>query len=480
MMGSLAKNTTLGMTISTCPKCGETIPAKIIAKDDEVFFLKFCPVHGESKSFVYRGVDDYLRTQRYVKPAAVPTAFHGDASKPCPEGCGFCERHEQHLCMPIVEITNRCDLRCPACINASGDAAPWDMTRDEFATVLKSLLKAEAQIDLLNISGGEPLLHPDLFTFIDMALDTPEIVRISVSTNGLQLLQEPGLVKKLHERNVDVSLQYDGENDAAYEVLRGQPLATEKRNVLDALAEADITTSLTMTAARHVNDDQFAHLLNTLFSHDNIVSLMIQPMAFAGRGASLRESAGRLTIPDVVRLLDEAEHPAVARQDFAPVPCSHPLCFHLAFYLMLDDGGTVALNKLTDATTLMDAIANKLFFGLEPGEHEKMKEMIYTLWCGPAGAVPESKSVLATLKKLLNELNKKTMNGPFDPREIFVLTERKVKSIFIHAFQDADTFDLSRTRRCCQAYVQPDGQMLPVCAHNVISRNDKRNHKDGL
>ena len=139
----------------------------------------------------------------------------GDAKIQCPEGCGFCERHEQHLCMPIVEITTRCDLACPVCINASGrnsegTSPQRDLSLHEFRHLLDVILEAEGQIDVLNLSGGEPLLHPQLLEMIDEALSRKEIVRVSLSTNGLRFLDEPSLLKELHKRHIVISLQFDG------------------------------------------------------------------------------------------------------------------------------------------------------------------------------------------------------------------------------------------------------------------------------
>ena len=248
-------------------------------------FEKFCREHGVSRSLVWRDVDDYLRSLRYVKPAWVPQEFAGDASAACPTGCGFCSRHEQHLCMPIVEITSRCDLACPVCLVDAGQ--PWAMTRAEFAQMLDRLIAAERQIDILNLSGGEPLVHPEVLALIDEALSRPEIVRVSISTNGLALLREPGLLQQLQERNVVVSLQFDGFDPRAYERLRGRPLLAEKREILDRLRACGITTSLTMTVAGGVNDDQFPAVLDYFFAQPHIVSLMIQPLAFAGRGQQL-------------------------------------------------------------------------------------------------------------------------------------------------------------------------------------------------
>ena len=458
---------TLGMTQSVCPQCRSVIPARVEAEDDSVFFRKFCPEHGESRSLIRTGVDDYLATQRYVKPAWIPREFAGEDSMPCPDGCGFCSRHEQHLCMPIIEITSQCNMACPACIASAG--SDGDMSLDEFSILLDGLLAAEGQVDVLNLSGGEPLLHPAILEIVDQAVGRENIIRISISTNGRELLKNPSLLTALAEQNVVIALQFDGFDNEAYRTLRGEPLAEEKRQILAALEKADISTSLTMTLAGGVNETSLLAVVDYLFTHDHVVSLMVQPLAFAGRGEGLAAQASRLTIPDVINLLDEIENPAVRRGDFTPLPCSHPLCFSLAFYLKLNDGGTTSLSQLLDAPTLMDAITNRGLFGLDDDAFEHLREMVYDLWSGPAGAAPDTQSVLDTLSGILREISGDC--GCFDPRKAFSLTERHINSIFIHAFQDPDTFDLSRVRRCCNGYPQPDGSIIPVCVHNVLRRN---------
>jgi uncharacterized radical SAM superfamily Fe-S cluster-containing enzyme len=338
------------------------------------------------------------------------------------------------------------------------------MSRAELGTILDRLLDAERQIDVLNLSGGEPLVHPDLLGMIDEALRRSDIVRVSISTNGLALLGRPELIDQLKRRNVVVSLQFDGFCDAAYVALRGRPLLAEKLEVLDLLRQTGISTSLTMTAAAGINDDQFPAVLDYLFAQPHVVSLMIQPLAFAGRGQGLRGDVPRLTIPEIVRQLAAAGRPEVRAEDFQPLPCSHPLCFSLAFYLVLDGGGAVSLGRLVEADRWLDALANRTIFGLDEEEHQRMKDMIYDLWSGPAGAAPDAQSVMRTLRGLLDEL----AAGRFDRRRAFLSTERRVKSIFLHAFQDAETFDLARVRRCCNGYPQPDGTTIPACVRNVL------------
>ncbi|MHC4646453.1 MAG: radical SAM protein [Planctomycetota bacterium] len=460
---------TLGITQSVCNTCRRVVPAKVVTDERDVYLQKFCPEHGDMKVFIRSDVDDYLRTQRFVKPAWVPREFAGNSAAECPTGCGLCQRHEQHLCMPIVEITSRCNLTCPVCIVDAG--RQWDMSVQEFKHLLDVLVCAERQVDVLNLSGGEPLIHPGLLEMVDEALGRSEIVRLSISTNGLALLHRPDLIRRLRQRNVVIALQFDGFDDETYRVLRGQPLLKQKLEILSLLADAGISTSLTVTAAAGVNDDQFPEILDYFFSHSHVVSTMIQPVSFAGRARRLSRQVRRLTIPDIIKLLDAGDS-SIRADDFLPLPCSHPLCFSLAYYLMLDSGRPMSLARLVDASKMMDSLANRTIFGLDSEEHDSLKDMIYEMWSGPAGNAPDSRAVMKTLRAILDDIS-----GPaFDARHAFTVAERHVKSIFIHAFQDAETFDLSRVRRCCQAYPQPDGRLIPACVHNVLGRKTRSSH----
>jgi len=223
-----------------------------------------------------------------------------------------------------------------------------------------------------------------------------------------------------------------------------------------------------MTAAAGLSEDEFPGVLKLLFASPHIVSLMVQPLAFTGRGSSMKGSVSRLSIPDVIRLLSAPGTP-LEKEDFVPLPCSHPLCFSLAFYLMPETGGPVSLNRIVDAATLMDCISNRVVFGLDQSELERLKEMVYELWSGPVGQAPEGREVLRTLRAIIKKVSD---HGGccFDPRAVFSGAERRVKSVFIHAFQDTDTFDLARVRRCCNAYATANGRLLPSCVRNVLHK----------
>jgi len=129
------------------------------------------------------------------------------------------------------------------------------------------------------------------------------------------------------------------------------------------------------------------------------------------------------------------------------------------------------LNQLVEASKMMDSLANRTVFGLDVDDQEHLRDMVYEIWSGPVGAAPDSEAVMTTLRSLIDEMS----CSCFDPRKAFTIAERHIKSIFIHAFQDVNNFDLARVRRCCQAYPQPDGKLIPACVHNVIGRKNVEN-----
>jgi uncharacterized radical SAM superfamily Fe-S cluster-containing enzyme len=142
---------------------------------------------------------------------------------------------------------------------------------------------------------------------------------------------------------------------------------------------------------------------------------------------------------------------------------------------MLDNGGSVSLNKLVDSFRMMDTLANRTVFGLDNQEYEKLKDLVYEIWSGPCGCAPDSEKVMTTLRSILDEISR----AGFEPRKAFTIAQRRIKSIFIHSFQDAGNFDLSRVRRCCQAYPQVDGRLMPICVHNVLGRKSNSINTEG-
>jgi uncharacterized radical SAM superfamily Fe-S cluster-containing enzyme len=134
-----------------------------------VWFVKHCPEHGRQEERIYGDDQAYLALPHYHRAGQIPLKSSGDGTEGCPSSCGICSNHEQHICMPIVEITDHCDMACPVCLVKT--PGTFHLTLDQVNGILDRLLAAEGQIDILNLSGGEPTVHPDFRAIIEACLD---------------------------------------------------------------------------------------------------------------------------------------------------------------------------------------------------------------------------------------------------------------------------------------------------------------------
>jgi len=329
--------------------------------------------------------------------------------------------------------------------------------------VLDQLIETEGQIDVLNLSGGEPTLHPDFHAIVEECAGRKEILRVSVSTNGSVLVRDPALRKFLADRRVIVSLQFDGLTDDIYQTLRGRPLLADKLRLVEQCGELNTAMSLTATVASGVNDTGLAGIAGLLFQQEHILSVMFQPAAYAGSAARQLRPAAAVTIPEVIAALHGAGKGTVSSADFSPLPCSHPACFSLAFYLKVDGQKFLPIKQMVNAERYLDLIQNRAIFGTDADSFRTITEAVYELWSGPAALSPDSQKTLKAIRQLLASV---AAQHGYTPQRALAIAERSVKSIFIHQFMDPDTFDLARARKCCQVYPQRDGRMIPVCVRN--------------
>jgi uncharacterized radical SAM superfamily Fe-S cluster-containing enzyme len=451
-------------TRSVCPACGTLVDAKAVVQAGRVLLTRRCPQHGEYTALVSSDADWYARAMSTTKPATVPHRFATRADRPCPESCGLCPEHQQHTCLPVIEVTERCDLRCPACLVSC--AGGRDLAPAEFARIVDGLVAAEGTLDTINLSGGEPLLHPELPALLDAAA-RPAVARVSLNSNGLALLERPELCGVLAERDVTVALQWDGDEAEPYRVLRGRDLRDDKRRVLDLLERHRIRTTLIVTAAAGLGERVWAAALREFLGRPNVSALQIQPLAHVGRGTGVpHDPLRRLTIPDAIDGLCAASAGLLSRTDFSPLPCCHGACFGLSYLFRLPDGGYVPIARLFPFDDFEAAVTNTAVPSFDGQALDRLRGLIYNVWSG-CDAYGCGDRLLAALRTVFDEFNKLTR---VDARALAALAERSVKVIFIHAFMDAETFDLVRAAKCCVHYAQPDGRLVPVCVHNVLRR----------
>src|SRR6187401_1065947 len=172
-----------------CPQCRKPVDGMRLLRDGKVYLRKQCPRHGASEALISGDADWFLRSLTYIKEGSVPLKHSTKVEDGCPKDCGLCPDHEQHSCLPIIEITNHCNLECPICIVQNRNN--YHMSIGEFQATIDGLIEKEGLLDTVNLSGGEPTIHPRFFDLLDIAR-RPEISRVSLSTNGLRIASDEG------------------------------------------------------------------------------------------------------------------------------------------------------------------------------------------------------------------------------------------------------------------------------------------------
>jgi 7,8-dihydro-6-hydroxymethylpterin dimethyltransferase len=174
-------------TQSLCSTCLRRVDAKIVFEDEKVFMLKNCPQHGFEKVLIATDIEYYKNCRNYTKRSEMPLHFTTPTHFGCPYDCGLCTDHEQHSCLTVIEVTDRCNLTCPTCYAMSSPTYGLHRTLEEIEAMLDLVVKNEGQPDVVQISGGEPTVHPDFFKILDIAKTKP-IRHLMLNTNGIRHL----------------------------------------------------------------------------------------------------------------------------------------------------------------------------------------------------------------------------------------------------------------------------------------------------
>ena len=159
----------LGQTTSLCETCLGLVPAKIVEEDGGIYYSKRCPEHGVMKTLVSDDPVYWRRTLEYLKPGDRPLAPFTRTERGCPWDCGLCPDHEQHSCLAIVEINEACNLACPVCFADSSPKRNSHRSLSEVEFMLDALVRSEGEPDLVQISGGEPTIHPQILDILAAA-----------------------------------------------------------------------------------------------------------------------------------------------------------------------------------------------------------------------------------------------------------------------------------------------------------------------
>jgi 7,8-dihydro-6-hydroxymethylpterin dimethyltransferase len=431
-------------TESVCPICFAGLPASVIRRGDRVFMRKSCPQHGEVVTLLWRGEPRYEAWTRPKIPAE-PGPGQTEATKGCPFDCGLCSDHRQQTCTALIEVTQACNLRCAFCFADSGGVGRgnldlWEV-RNRYETLLANGYPCNVQL-----SGGEPTLRDDL----------PEIVAlgrsvgfefIQLNTNGVRLGSDPAYLERLKEAGLSsVFLQFDGTEPEAHRVLRGADVLEIKLRAIENCESMELGVVLVPTLVSGVNLGNVGEIIFFALERMPVIrGVHFQPVTFAGRYPRVPSEQDRITLPDVMRAVEEQTRGLIRANNLQPPGCENARCSFHGSFVALPDGRLHALTNPRDHGC-----------GCEPEKAElgaaRARQCVAEQWSmnnvRPGVPQPDQYSM-----------------GQWD-----VLLERSRThrlSISAMVFQDAWNLDLDRLRDCCIHVLAGDGRIVPFCAYNL-------------
>jgi len=451
--GQTTQDTFSETTRSVCPECLKVVEAEIILRDNRVIMRKSCPAHGRFEALLSSDAAMYLESLPYNKPGTLPLGFSTEVKDGCPLDCGLCPDHQQHTCLALIEVNSHCNLNCPICFADSQPA--FNLSMPQVERMLNRFIELEGGPEVIQFSGGEPSLHPDILQILRLA-KKKGIKVIMLNTNGLRIAEDDRFLAGLADIRPTIYLQFDGFTAQTYERIRGKDLLSIKLNALDRLAQAKIDVVLVPTIEKHVNHDEIGELVKFGIKHPAVRGVSFQTVTHAGRFGEF-DPLDRETIPDVIHGIAQQTGGMFVESDFIPVPCCHPTC-RSATYAYVDKGKITPLPRVVPVDKYLDYITNRTFPDVKP----EVLKALEGLWS--ASSVPGAASTVTQIRAACCDL-------PFLSRADYL--KKHVFQIVIQDFADAYTMDLNVLRKCCIGELIPDGRMIPFCAYNSLGYRQK-------
>ncbi len=442
----------LEYTKSICPVCKRVLDAEVNVRDNRVFLRKRCPEHGRFEALVYSDAELYMAQQRYNKPGTLPLEFQTEVKDGCPLDCGLCPEHKQHACLAIVEVNSGCNLDCPICFADSGHQPDgFSLTYEQVELMLDRFVAAEGEPEVVQFSGGEPTIHPQILDFVALA-QAKGIRSVMLNTNGIRIARDRRFARALGRLRPHVYLQFDGFALETHLTLRGKDLRRDKQCALDACAEHGLTVTLVAAVEKGVNEHEVGAIVRFAVAHPAVRSVAFQPVTHSGRHVEF-EPLERLTNADVMKLVAAQVPEWFQLADFVPVPCCFPSCRSMS-YAFVDGDSVVPFTRLIEIDDYLDYLSNRVI--PDPDVRQALERMF------SSSATPGAERALLACESCGIDL----------PAHLDDL-EEKVFMIIVQDFQDAYTLNVRQLMKCCVAEITPDGRLIPFCAYNSVGYREQ-------
>ncbi|HEX8941329.1 MAG TPA: radical SAM protein [Candidatus Limnocylindrales bacterium] len=477
----------LRMVLTVCGRCFEEDPDRtvdyerdilqgsLVAQDGAVYLRRHCQRgHGEVVSLYEEDAERWAYLQQWRVPTreVVPDA---PTARPIPMGYldGLGPLQDQHTCVLLLDLTEDCNLACPTCFMGGRPGRDrYARVADVLRTVDGAIEREGGALDLLMLSGGEPTLHPGLDALLAELIARP-VTRVVVNTNGLRLARDDRLLAVLADRRgrVEVYLQFDGLSEAAQRHHRDRDLRATKQAALARLTAARVFTTLAATVEAGINDGEVGAIVDLALGTDYVGGVALQPLF----GRAVRDPLLRLTTTGTLRRLREQTGGRVGPDDFIGLPCSHPDCSAIGYFVRTDEGrwrslvGLVGVDRLR---THLGLVGNRIV-----PDDELWRALTALLSETMLVSRPELVEHLATLSDVcalgLSGFVRTLGRFVLGPERVAEAAALRVKRLSVKSFMDPWTMNVERLKQCCihvgsvEAAAPP--VRIPFCARQTFA-----------
>jgi uncharacterized radical SAM superfamily Fe-S cluster-containing enzyme len=473
-------------TQSLCPECLKVVPATIFEQDGKVMMEKECSEHGKVMDVYWSDKDMYLRAERFAYDGAgIENPVIPNATV-CPNECGLCQLHLTHTCLTMLDLTNRCNLKCPICFaNANAAGYVYEPSFDEIVKMLQTVRdERPVPSPTIQFSGGEPTIYPK---FIEVIAKAKEMgfPQIMAATNGIKFAKDPEFLKAAVQAGMNtIYLQFDGLREDIYMASRGAPLLETKLKVVENVRKIERPPSIVLvpTVVKNMNDDHVGDIVKFALKNVDVVrGINFQPVAFTGRIDQEERSKHRYTLPDLIKDLEIQTDGQITRDDFYPVPSvapistvisalleqskvtltAHPHCGMATYVFVKDENNVVPLTRFVEVEPLF----RELYELSLKAERSKVKfpSKVKALNILRRHIIKEKVPDGLSTSKFLQ-----MMDSMFDDPSKGSVAKFSWSMMFIGGmhFLDNYNYDVERVKRCAIHYSTPDGRIIPFCAYN--------------
>jgi uncharacterized radical SAM superfamily Fe-S cluster-containing enzyme len=475
----------LPRTVETlCPECCAVILGRHFVEDGAVFTEKTCPEHGHFRDRISSDATLYSKASWWTFEEHAGQRRPDRGGGRCPSDCGLCGQHQSASCLAQIDLTNRCNMRCPVCFaNAGVTGQVCEASYEQVVEMLRRLRGMDPYpATAIQFTGGEPTIHPDFLRIVATARQMG-FSHIQIATNGILLADEAFARSALEAGLHTVYLQFDGVGEEAHRQTRNWPgLWAKKLAAIDNCRSLDMKVCLVPTIIRGVNDGQVGEIFRFAAANVDVVSgISYQPVSFSGRIGSAELAAKRYTLGDLAHDIAEASGAAPLR-DMYPLsivvplaqflqavtgdpkirPSCHPDCAFGTYFLVSPEGKAYPFPQVVDVEGLfcdMNRMARRLAGKRRLGWLDKWAILrMFKRHFRPEQA-PPGLDVRKFVHSLRGLVDKNVGRGEGEKS-----TYRTLLCAGMH-FQDRYNFDVQRAKRCVILYSTSEG-IFPFCTYN--------------